>query len=119
MSPSLSCARPVVNYFPRACGDEPGKEVVKVVDVAVAAATQRMVRIGLDRVKADPPAWQNLPTHYLVATAVRCVPPELQCEMAARMEAVVTEIDSSHAPVLSRLREVAEFLDRAGRDLSR
>ncbi|MDD0857035.1 hypothetical protein NHF46_02895 [Arthrobacter alpinus] len=37
--------------------------------------------------------------------------------MAARMGAVVTEIDSSHAPVLSRPREVAEFLDEACRDM--
>lgn len=86
-------------------------------DVAVAAATQRMVRIGLDRVKVGPPAWLDLPTVYLVATADRCVPPELQREMAARMGAVVTELSSSHAPLLSRPREVAEFLDRACRDM--
>lgn len=84
--------------------------------VAVAAATQKMVRIGLDRVKVNPPAWLNLPSHYLIATDDRCVPPVLQREMAERMGAVVTEIDSSHAPVLSRPREVAEFLDRACRE---
>ncbi|MBP2411733.1 pimeloyl-ACP methyl ester carboxylesterase [Arthrobacter stackebrandtii] len=81
--------------------------------VAVAAATQRMVRIGLDRVDVGPPAWLELPSHYLVATADRCVSPVLQREMAERMGAAVTEIASSHAPVLSRPREVAEFLDGA------
>ena len=86
-------------------------------DVAVAAATQRIVRIGLDRVKVGPPAWLELPTHYLLATADRCVPPELQREMADRMAAVITEIASSHAPLLSKPREVAEFLDTASRDL--
>lgn len=81
--------------------------------VAVAAATQKMVRIGLDGVKVGPPAWLDLPSHYLLATEDACVPPLLQREMAARMGAVVTEIATSHAPVLSRPREVAEFLDRA------
>ena len=86
-------------------------------DVAVAAATQRMVRIGLDRVKVESPAWLNLPSHYLVATQDNGVPTVLQREMAERMGAVITELPSSHAPLLSRPREVAQFLDRACRDL--
>lgn len=85
--------------------------------VAIAAATQKMVRIGLDRVKVNPPAWLDLPSHYLLTTDDRCVPPELQREMAARMGAVVTETDSSHAPLLSRPREVADFLDGACRNM--
>lgn len=85
--------------------------------VAIAAATQKLVRIGLDGVKVGPPAWLKLPTHYLVATEDRCVPPALQREMADRMGAVVTEIASSHAPVLSRPHDVAAFLDRACRSL--
>lgn len=80
---------------------------------AIAAATQRMVRIGLDRVKVGPPAWLDLPSHYLVATADHAVPPVLQREMAARMGATVSELASGHAPVLSHPREVAEFLDAA------
>lgn len=85
--------------------------------VAIAAATQRMVRIGLDGVTVGPPAWEYLPTHYLLATEDQCVPPVLQREMAERMGATVTEIASSHAPVLSHPREVAAFLDRASRGL--
>lgn len=81
--------------------------------VAVAAATQRMVRIGLDRVPVRPPAWMELPSHYLVATADQAVPPLLQREMAARMGAAVTELDSSHAPILSHPLAVAQFLDGA------
>lgn len=81
--------------------------------IAIAAATQRHVRIGLDRVIVGPPAWLELPSHYLVATQDRCVPPLLQRGMAERMGATITEIASSHAPLLSRPREVAGFLDRA------
>lgn len=81
--------------------------------IAVAAATQRLVRIGVDRVKVGPPAWLELPSHYLLTTQDRCVPPVLQREMAERMGATITEIASSHAPLLSRPGEVAAFLDRA------
>ncbi|MFB9166525.1 alpha/beta fold hydrolase [Arthrobacter psychrochitiniphilus] len=82
-------------------------------DVAVAAATQRMVRIGLDRVKVGSPAWLDLLSHYWVSAEDLCVPPVLQREMAERMGAAITEVASSHAPLLSRPREVAEFLDAA------
>lgn len=82
-------------------------------DIAVAAATQRFVRIGLDRVKVEAPAWLDLPSHYLLTTQDQCVPAKLQREMAGRMGAIITEISSSHAPILSRPREVADFLDLA------
>lgn len=80
---------------------------------AVGASVQKLTRIGLDRAAVGRPAWLDLPSHYLVTTADRAVPPVLQREMAARMGASVTEIDSSHAPVLTRPREVAAFLDKA------
>ena len=79
----------------------------------VAAAVQRLMRIGLDRANVARPAWLDLPSHYLLTTLDRAVPPALQREMAERMGATVTEIDAGHAPVLSRPREVAAFLDGA------
>ncbi|PYI38871.1 alpha/beta hydrolase [Arthrobacter psychrolactophilus] len=81
--------------------------------IALAAATQKFVRIGVDRVKVGRPAWLDLPTFYLVASGDEAVPPMLQREMAERMGASVTEMASSHAPLLSHPREVAEFLDSA------
>ena len=82
-------------------------------EIANAAATQRMVRIGVDRVKVGPPAWQDLPTHYLVAIADRVIPAALQRELASRMGATVCELETGHAAMLSRPREVAEFLAAA------
>ncbi|MGB9035711.1 MAG: alpha/beta hydrolase [Paeniglutamicibacter sp.] len=82
-------------------------------DAALGAAVQKLTRIGLDKATVGRPAWLDLPAHYLVATADRAVPPTLQREMAERMGAAVTEIDSGHAPLLSRPREVAVFLDGA------
>ncbi|WP_104089349.1 alpha/beta fold hydrolase [Arthrobacter sp. GMC3] len=82
-------------------------------DIANAAAAQRMVKIGLDRDTVGRPAWLDLPVHYLLANEDCAVPPALQREMAQGMGATITEIASSHAPLLSRPREVAQFLDRA------
>ncbi len=81
--------------------------------IAIAAATQRMMRIGLDRVPVGPPAWLELPAYYLLTTADQAVPPVLQREMAQRMGATVTELESSHSPHLSHPHEVAQFLDEA------
>ena len=75
--------------------------------------SQKLTRIGLDRVPVGRPAWLDLPSHYLLTTHDAAVPPALQREMAARMGAVVTGIDSSHAPMLVRPRDVAVFLDTA------
>ncbi len=80
---------------------------------SIAAAVQKLTRIGLDRVPVGRPAWLDLPSHYLLTTHDAAVPPALQREMAARMGAVVTGIDSSHAPMLVRPRDVAVFLDTA------
>ena len=82
-------------------------------NAALGAAVQKLTRIGLDKAAVGRPAWLDLPAHYLLTTADRAVPPALQRHMAERMGAAVTEIDSSHAPVLSRPREVAGFLDAA------
>ena len=83
--------------------------------VAIAAATQRLPRIGVDAGPSGHPAWHELPTHYLLATEDRAVPPQTQREMAIRMGAAITEIDSSHAPMLSRPADVARFLDAIAR----
>jgi pimeloyl-ACP methyl ester carboxylesterase len=52
-----------------------------------------------DRVFTEPsgmPAWRRLPTHYVVATEDRTLPPEIQELFAARMGAEVTRLPGSH-----------------------
>ncbi|NVM98182.1 alpha/beta fold hydrolase [Arthrobacter sp. SDTb3-6] len=100
-------------YIDRAHFGEVIAHELPAESAAVGAAVQKLTRIGLDRVAVGRPAWLDLPCHYLLTTDDRAVPPALQREMAARMGADVTEIDSSHAPLLTRPREVAAFLDKA------
>jgi pimeloyl-ACP methyl ester carboxylesterase len=58
-------------------------------------------------------AWRLKPSFYLVASADRMVPPSAQRRMAQRAGAAITEIDSSHAVMLSNPKDVAAFIAAA------
>ncbi|WP_454858091.1 alpha/beta fold hydrolase [Rhizobium binxianense] len=58
-------------------------------------------------------AWKTKPSSYLVASADRMVPPSAQRRMAKRAGATITEIDSSHAAMLSHPQDVAAFIAAA------
>ncbi len=55
-------------------------------------------------------AWTSKPSSYLVASSDRMVPPSAQRRMAQRASAALTEIDSSHAAMLSHPKDVADFI---------
>ncbi|KQV19064.1 hydrolase [Rhizobium sp. Root1203] len=59
------------------------------------------------------PAWKTKPSFYLVASADRMVPPSAQRRMARRAGAAITEIDSSHAVMMSHPQDVAAFIAAA------
>ncbi|MFJ2889159.1 alpha/beta fold hydrolase [Streptomyces sp. NPDC087305] len=59
------------------------------------------------------PAWQSRPSHYLVATDDRMIPPPAQRAMAERAGATVTETAGSHAVYVSKPAEVAAFIAKA------
>src|SRR4051812_31839446 len=59
------------------------------------------------------PAWRTKPTHYLVASDDKMIPPPAQRKMAQRMKAQVAEVAGSHAVYVSKPREVAEFIEKA------
>ncbi|MFJ7077491.1 alpha/beta hydrolase [Streptomyces sp. NPDC098781] len=59
------------------------------------------------------PAWRSRPSHYLVATDDRMIPPPAQRAMAERAGATVTETAGSHAVYVSKPGEVAALIKRA------
>ncbi|OYY76414.1 MAG: alpha/beta hydrolase [Sphingomonas sp. 28-62-20] len=69
----------------------------------LGAATASVTRAG----------WKTKPTFYLVAKADRMVPPSAQRRMAERAGARLSEVDSSHAAMLSHPLEVAAFISAA------
>lgn len=58
-------------------------------------------------------AWKSKPTYYIVGTEDRTVQPELQRFLAKRMNAKVTELASSHVPMLSQPQRVYEVIREA------
>ena len=58
-------------------------------------------------------AWRKKPTFYIVGTEDRTVHPELERFVAKRMNAKITELASSHVPMLSQPRQVYEVIKDA------
>ena len=59
------------------------------------------------------PAWESLPSWYLVAQNDEALPPEAERQFAARMGASTVEIPSSHVPMYSHPDEVADLIEKA------
>lgn len=75
---------------------------------------------GLDAVQGmiTTPAWKTRRAFYLLATEDRMIPPQAQKMMAERAQAPITEIRSSHAPMLSQPDAVAAFIISAATSLA-
>ena len=58
-------------------------------------------------------AWHDRPTFYLIGDADHAIPPIEQERMAARMNATVAHVNSSHVPMLSQPATVADFIVQA------
>ena len=91
---------------------------VPVEQAALLAATQRPLRdVALDEGAAPDPAWQHLPSWFLVPELDRNIPPQAQRFMAERAGAhEVVELDgASHALPASRPDDVADAVLRAAK----
>jgi pimeloyl-ACP methyl ester carboxylesterase len=58
-------------------------------------------------------AWRTRPTFYLIGDQDHAIPPVEQQRMAARMNATIGHVDSSHVPMLSQPKIVADFILQA------
>jgi len=76
-------------------------------------ATQNPPSTSLLTAKIDSPAWKNKPSWYIVANNDQAVPPELQHNLAKRMNATTIVLESSHVPIISCAKEVLEVIREA------
>lgn len=86
------------------------------VDPAVAAdmaAHQHSLALTANLEPSGPPSWASTPSWYLVSAADRVIPPASQRDMAARMGAHTSEIDASHAGLVSHPADVAAVVEAA------
>ena len=64
-------------------------------------------------------AWKLKPTSYIVGSNDRTIQPELERFLARRMNAKVTEVASSHVPMLSQPARVYEVIRDAAANIQR
>jgi len=79
------------------------------------AAVQKPISGGIFGTPGGAPAWRSIPSWYQVSTEDQVISPELERFVAARMNARVIELPSSHASPVSRPGALAELIEAAAR----
>jgi len=93
--------------LPDFAGDLPEDEQTLVF------ATQTAPLADLFNQPVPGAAWKSKPTYYIIGANDRTVQPELQRFVAKRMNAKITELQSSHVPMLSQPQRVYEVIREA------
>jgi pimeloyl-ACP methyl ester carboxylesterase len=60
-------------------------------------------------------AWRTKPTAFVIAADDRAIPPQLEREEAANMDAETTVVNSSHVIMLSHPKTVADVIEKESR----
>lgn len=94
---------------PDFCGD------LSEAEQKVVWATQTVPLADLFSQPVPGAAWKSKPTYYIVGANDRTVQPELQRFVAKRMNAKITELESSHVPMLSQPQRVYEVIVEAAK----
>jgi pimeloyl-ACP methyl ester carboxylesterase len=81
------------------CGDLPDEEQKLVWATHFAPDADVL---NQQKLTADQVAWRHKPSWYVLATQDHTVHPDLQRWVSSRMGAQVTEVASSHVPMLSQ-----------------
>jgi pimeloyl-ACP methyl ester carboxylesterase len=74
---------------------------------------QHSIALAANLEPSGPPSWASIPSWYLVSSSDRAIPPASQRFMANRMGAHTSEIDSSHASLVSHPADVAAVVETA------
>jgi pimeloyl-ACP methyl ester carboxylesterase len=77
---------------------------------ALMAAGQRPIDAAALGQPSGVPAWQTIPSWYLVATQDHAIPPATQRFMAQRAAAITVEASTSHAAMVAKPRPVTELI---------
>jgi len=80
---------------------------------AVMAASQRPADLATLTDPSGPPAWDDIPSWFVVATQDHTIPPATQRFMAERAGARTVEVRSSHVAMTSKPRPVTDVIIEA------
>ena len=81
----------------------------------VMGATQRPAAVSSLFTPSGPPAWEDIPSWYLVARQDLTIPPEAERAMVERAGSTTVEIDSSHVAMMSHPSAVVSLIKAAAR----
>ena len=99
--------------FPHAFADDlPPKSA------AVLAASQRPLTFSAAAEPSGSPAWETIPSWYLVGTEDHVIPPAEQRFMAERADSTTVEVKAGHLSMLSRPHEVTDLIRTAASSVS-
>jgi len=84
----------------------------------VMAASQRPADVATLFQPSGPPAWETIPSWYVVATQDHTIPPATQRIMAQRADATTVEIRASHVAMMSQPNKVAAVIEQAAKNVS-
>ncbi|MDV0439703.1 alpha/beta fold hydrolase [Xanthomonas sacchari] len=87
--------------------------------VRVLAATQQPIAARAFADRVSHAAWRSKPSWYLVTDKDHALPPTVQRQLAHDIGAQVQHLASSHLSLVSHPQVVADFIDRAARDVAR
>jgi pimeloyl-ACP methyl ester carboxylesterase len=117
-----------VRGYPATVADASGQEAYINADVfqevfaadldpettAVMAATQRPIDLATLEQPSGPPAWETIPSWFIIGTEDNTIPPELHRFMAERAGAVQTvELSASHVVMMSQPDAVVDVIVEA------
>jgi pimeloyl-ACP methyl ester carboxylesterase len=74
------------------------------------AVSQGAIRGKNVEEKLTKAAWETRPSWYIVAENDQMIPPAAEREMAKKIKATVTALPTSHVPMLSRPKDVADVI---------
>jgi pimeloyl-ACP methyl ester carboxylesterase len=80
---------------------------------ALLATTQRPIAFGAFSELSTAPAWRTIPSWYEVGTIDKVIPPSAQLAMARHAHSHITEVRSSHLPMISQPQAVTRTVETA------
>jgi pimeloyl-ACP methyl ester carboxylesterase len=83
------------------------------------AITQRPVTLAALSEMSGAPAWNSIPSWYLVGRQDEAIPPAAQLFMAKRAHSHTTEINASHASLVSHPAAVTKLILRAAHSINK
>jgi pimeloyl-ACP methyl ester carboxylesterase len=79
----------------------------------IMAAVQKPFNLTIFSEKSGPPAWKHLSTWYQISENDHAIPPAIEHQFAKQMNATTISLSASHASYVSHPNEIAQFIIKA------